>query len=193
MTYLEYHDETSSKFWQIAVNSNSHTVTFGKIGTTGQSKTKEFATVEDCKADADKLIKSKKAKGYAEADETPDITALKSAKIDTNKTSIKIPPKIDKQVMLDRFYQLIETGEYQQVVPFLQQYKDGNVTALKKELFKAWKQYISANANVQATHKSVLILFAFALLSPSDSQIRNWEWQWQIIQTLNYAEKPTDF
>ena len=41
--YLEYRDEQSEKFWQIDIDGNSHTVTFGRIGTKGQSKTKTFA------------------------------------------------------------------------------------------------------------------------------------------------------
>ena len=48
MTYLEYRDEQSEKFWQIDIDGNSHTVTFGRIGTKGQSKTKSFASAEEC-------------------------------------------------------------------------------------------------------------------------------------------------
>ena len=71
MAYLEYRDEQSEKFWQINIEGCSHTVTFGRIGTKGQSKTKSFASVEECEKDAAKLIQSKKAKGYAAPGETP--------------------------------------------------------------------------------------------------------------------------
>ena len=71
MTYLEYCDEQSEKFWQINIEGCSHTVTFGRIGTKGQSKTKTFASKEECEKDAAKLIQSKKAKGYAALGETP--------------------------------------------------------------------------------------------------------------------------
>ena len=71
MAYLEYRDEQSEKFWQINIEGCNHTVTFGRIGTKGQSKTKSFASVEECEKDAAKLIQSKKAKGYAAPGETP--------------------------------------------------------------------------------------------------------------------------
>jgi len=63
-TYLEYVEGTSSKFWRIVVDGNEHTVTFGKIGTAGQSKTKTFDDAAAAQEDADKLIKSKRKKGY---------------------------------------------------------------------------------------------------------------------------------
>ena len=69
--YLEYRDEQSEKFWQIDIEGCSYTVTFGRIGTKGQSKTKIFASTEECEKDAAKLIQSKKAKGYAAPGETP--------------------------------------------------------------------------------------------------------------------------
>ena len=71
MAYLEYRDEQSKKFWQINIEGCSHTVTFGRIGTKGQSKTKTFASTEECEKDAAKLIQSKKTKGYAAPGETP--------------------------------------------------------------------------------------------------------------------------
>ena len=75
MAYLEYRDEQSEKFWQINIEGCSHTVTFGRIGTKGQSKTKSFASEEECGKDAAKLIQSKKAKGYAAPGETPQTKA----------------------------------------------------------------------------------------------------------------------
>ena len=62
--YLVYQDEKSHKFWQIEVKGKEHTVTYGKVGTDGQSKTKEFASNEQAIKDAEKLAASKKKKGY---------------------------------------------------------------------------------------------------------------------------------
>jgi len=64
--YLEYKDEKSAKFWKINVEGTSHTVTYGKIGTDGQSKTKTFETAEKATKDAEKLVKAKTKKGYQE-------------------------------------------------------------------------------------------------------------------------------
>jgi Leucine-rich repeat (LRR) protein/predicted DNA-binding WGR domain protein len=66
-TYLEYKDEKSSKFWQIVVEGDSHTVTYGKIGAKGTSKKKSFADAQAAQKDADKLIASKTKKGYQPA------------------------------------------------------------------------------------------------------------------------------
>ena len=65
-TKLIYQDGTSNKFWYIIVLDNTHTVTFGRIGTGGISKTKLFDSPEDAIKDANKLIASKKKKGYQE-------------------------------------------------------------------------------------------------------------------------------
>ncbi|MCP4153015.1 MAG: WGR domain-containing protein, partial [bacterium] len=68
-TYLEFNDGKSYKFWEITVDGNNHTVTYGKIGTDGQTKTKEFDSPEASNKDAEKLIKGKKKKGYKEKTE----------------------------------------------------------------------------------------------------------------------------
>ncbi len=65
-TYLEYKDEKSQKFWEITLNGSSHTVRYGKIGTTGQSKALTFTSEEEAQKAADKLMQSKLKKGYAE-------------------------------------------------------------------------------------------------------------------------------
>jgi predicted DNA-binding WGR domain protein/Leucine-rich repeat (LRR) protein len=64
--YLEYKDDKSAKFWQIECIDNTHTVTYGKIGTKGQEKTKTFDTAEKAQKEAEKMIKAKKKKGYEE-------------------------------------------------------------------------------------------------------------------------------
>lgn len=56
----------SAKFWEIRVQGASHTVTYGRLGTAGQSKTKDFADAAAAARDAEKLIAEKTAKGYSE-------------------------------------------------------------------------------------------------------------------------------
>ncbi len=65
---LVFMDAKSSKFWNIDLDGNCHTVTYGRTGTNGQSKTKEFASDDKAKKDFDKLVASKMAKGYVEAE-----------------------------------------------------------------------------------------------------------------------------
>ncbi len=54
------------KFWCIELDGTAHTVRFGRIGTAGQSQTKEFATTDEAKTSHDKLIAEKLKKGYSE-------------------------------------------------------------------------------------------------------------------------------
>lgn len=72
MRTFQYSDAKSHKFWNIEVSGSSFTVTYGKIGASGQTQTKSFASVEKTQAEADKLIGEKLKKGYVET--TPRAT-----------------------------------------------------------------------------------------------------------------------
>jgi uncharacterized protein (TIGR02996 family) len=73
MRTFQYSDAKSHKFWNIDVSGSSYTVTFGKIGTAGQTQTKTFPTPEKAQAEADKLVREKTGKGYVET--TPKAAA----------------------------------------------------------------------------------------------------------------------
>lgn len=64
-TYLEYVDDKSSKFWQVVVTGSEHEVSYGKIGKDGSSKVKTFDSPQAANKDAEKLIASKRNKGYS--------------------------------------------------------------------------------------------------------------------------------
>ena len=66
MRRFEYKDSRSYKFWEITVEGTSYTVRYGKVGSKGSTSTKSFPTPEKAQAEADKKIKSKVGKGYAE-------------------------------------------------------------------------------------------------------------------------------
>lgn len=59
-------DGDSSKFWEIEVRDREHTVRYGRVGTQGQAKTKQFADAAAAQAAADDLIAQKVDKGYVE-------------------------------------------------------------------------------------------------------------------------------
>lgn len=65
---LVFMDSSSNKFWRIELSGDSHTVTYGRAGTDGQTKTKAFADEEAARKDFDKLIAEKLKKGYVDAD-----------------------------------------------------------------------------------------------------------------------------
>ena len=65
MARYEFVEGTSSKFWEIVLLGESFTVTYGRIGTNGQTQTKTFATAAAAKTEHDKLVTEKTKKGYA--------------------------------------------------------------------------------------------------------------------------------
>jgi DNA ligase-1 len=64
---FEFIEGTSAKFWEIVRSVASVTVRYGKIGTDGQSKTKDFADEAAAIRHAEGLIGEKMGKGYREA------------------------------------------------------------------------------------------------------------------------------
>ena len=81
--YLEYRDDKSEKFWSVTVAASEVTIQFGRIGTTGQSKSKDHGTYAKAKAEAEKMVAAKKRKGY--------VAARRSK---TSKTSKKTPKQL---------------------------------------------------------------------------------------------------
>lgn len=73
MRTFQFSDAKSHKFWNIDVQGSAFTVTYGKVGSAGQTQTKTFAGPAAAQAEADKLIREKTKKGYAET--TPTATA----------------------------------------------------------------------------------------------------------------------
>jgi len=63
---LHFSEGSSNKFWKIELDGSAHTVTFGRVGTNGQTQTKEFADDDDARKSFDKLISEKLKKGYVD-------------------------------------------------------------------------------------------------------------------------------
>lgn len=72
MRRFEFVEGSSSKFWEIGLEGSSFTVRWGRIGTTGQTQTKSFATNEAARAEHDKLVAEKLRKGYREVESAQD-------------------------------------------------------------------------------------------------------------------------
>lgn len=71
-------DAKSNKFWAISAEGSSTTVEWGRIGTKGQSKSKDFASEAEAQASHDALVREKLRTGYVEVGATTT-TATKSA------------------------------------------------------------------------------------------------------------------
>ena len=83
--YFEYKETFGSKkFWRIVKNGSSITTHYGKIGTLGQTTTKNYGMKVD--SEYDKLIMSKKKKGYVE-------------ERDFGPQNIKPPTKMEREFM----------------------------------------------------------------------------------------------
>jgi predicted DNA-binding WGR domain protein len=68
MARFELVEGTSSKFWEIELDGNQMTVTYGRIGTQGTSQTKSFENGVAAHKEYDKLIAEKTRKGYRGVD-----------------------------------------------------------------------------------------------------------------------------
>lgn len=67
MSRYEYQQGDSHKFWEVDVSGVELTTRWGRIGTSGQSTTKRFASEDAAQAAARKLVAEKVGKGYVEA------------------------------------------------------------------------------------------------------------------------------
>src|SRR5207248_2859939 len=63
---FEYSDATSHKFWNVELEGPSLTITYGRVGTPGQTQLKPCADEDAAKKEADKLVAEKVKKGYRE-------------------------------------------------------------------------------------------------------------------------------
>jgi predicted DNA-binding WGR domain protein len=66
MRRFEFKDARSYKFWEIEVEGTAFTVRYGKVGTDGVTQTKAYPTADKATVEADKKIREKTSKGYAE-------------------------------------------------------------------------------------------------------------------------------
>jgi predicted DNA-binding WGR domain protein len=66
MRYSEFVDRKSNKFWEISASGKKVSVRFGKRGSKGQTRRKEFPTQMQGKIEADKLMTKKIKEGYVE-------------------------------------------------------------------------------------------------------------------------------
>lgn len=64
---LVYQDGTSNKFWNVSTDGKSFTVTFGRIGTDGQTQTKKLGSPAECEKAVAALVAEKLKKGYVDA------------------------------------------------------------------------------------------------------------------------------
>ncbi|HBL28305.1 MAG TPA: hypothetical protein DD490_15830 [Acidobacteria bacterium] len=67
MPRYEFVEGSSAKFWEVEISGASVTTRWGRIGTAGQEKTKDFASADKAQAEYDALLREKTGKGYKES------------------------------------------------------------------------------------------------------------------------------
>jgi len=85
MRTFQFSDAKSHTFWNIDVQEASFTVTSRRIGTSGRTQTKSFATPAAVQTAADKLIRAKLKEGYVETTPkagSPEVEAFQKALVD---------------------------------------------------------------------------------------------------------------
>jgi len=80
--------KSGGKFWAVEVDGTSLTTTWGKVGDSGSSKTKEFADEAAAVKEAEKLMKAKEKGGYI----MEEATAKKKPKAAAKKAPAKKAP-----------------------------------------------------------------------------------------------------
>lgn len=63
---FEFEEDGSAQFWEVTVEKQMMTIRYGRLGTDGQTKDKEFDSPEKAAAEAKALISEKTKKGYRE-------------------------------------------------------------------------------------------------------------------------------
>ena len=80
-THLVFQEGNSNKFWKITIDGTSTIVNYGKVGTAGQTSTKEHKDAAAAEKFATKEIAGKKKKGYNEAEADANSTSEKPSKV----------------------------------------------------------------------------------------------------------------
>ncbi|QEI05533.1 DUF4132 domain-containing protein [Pigmentiphaga aceris] len=89
MERYELVEGSASKFWEVSVTGDTVTVRFGRIGTNGQTKDKQFADAAAAEKEKLKLVKEKTGKGYALTGSGPSPVPAASA-------PVVAKPKVEK-------------------------------------------------------------------------------------------------
>jgi predicted DNA-binding WGR domain protein len=115
---FEYTDGTSNKFWEIAVGNDSHTVCYGRIGTDGTLRTKQFSSTDEAARSADALIREKLKKGYVEKHQSTSSYAKKAAGEQKQRATAVEDKRLRNKVVRE-IWRKAETGDPEKVRSYL--------------------------------------------------------------------------
>lgn len=196
--HLKFIDGTSDKFWEIQTNGATHTVTYGRNGTAGQSKDKTFDSEEACLKDAEKLINEKTKKGYSE-DGTVEVAPQVTKEGTVRKPNASAQRK---EEAVKRIKELISKGSVSDIIPYLEEYASGNLEVIKKEIRAAkryWVDYVDLSKDplfkskaqydwgIRGTKGQQRMVKLLALATFSGSDAASWD---VFIELINQVRSP---
>ncbi|HEY7310228.1 MAG TPA: STM4015 family protein [Gemmataceae bacterium] len=76
----QFVEGASKKFWAIELDGRKHIIQFGRIGSAGQTQTKEFKTPEQAQKAYEKLVHEKVGKGYQRITDAEATAAAKPSR-----------------------------------------------------------------------------------------------------------------
>ena len=95
MRRFELVEGKSAKFWQADVSGTTFVVEYGRLGTSGQRKEKDFGNEAAARRELEKKIAEKLREGYAEVRTDGDAAAPKGAKgAQAASAKLDLPPRI---------------------------------------------------------------------------------------------------
>src|SRR5688572_33439841 len=86
---LEFVKGSSAKFWEVSQSGATLSVTFGRIGTDGQTQYRSFDSPKAAQADAEKQAAAKLKKGYREVGVRGPRSAAEAGASATTKAAAK--------------------------------------------------------------------------------------------------------
>ena len=127
--YLTFEDDKSSKFWKIEVSGKSYTVNYGKLGSKGTSKTKNFSDDESAMKDAEKVLRAKLKKGYVESELEKNAVTESTSKGSKAipKSIAKVSKKIELDYTSDDFWLQVEAEFYENAKDVFLQFESENI------------------------------------------------------------------
>lgn len=97
MRRFEFVEGTSSKFWVPELRGSTFIVTYGRIGTEGQRKEKEFPTEEAARREYERKVAEKLREGYKEvsaAEEEKPAARSEGGKKGKGAPKLALPPRV---------------------------------------------------------------------------------------------------
>ncbi|HEX8820580.1 MAG TPA: WGR domain-containing protein [Archangium sp.] len=97
MRRFEFVEGTSAKFWMAEVQGSTFTVVYGRLGTEGQRKEKEFPDAEGARREYERKVAEKLREGYQEVSSEAPAAAPKAAKgAAAASPKLSLPPRVKK-------------------------------------------------------------------------------------------------